>query len=733
MSNHPLNLQLQLVPPQAKDRSASQSSNRRSVDFTNTQDDSTFVQGDPLTRTTSSRSNRSDVTSFYASQSSSMTSISSYASTASGAQGRRMIVPLYNLSAHNVMTNTILDAGTDAKIAKFHKRSLDLLGVVMLEPIEVWPGPARGPERRGYGGEENRLSAIHDLRRTGSRESEGQRGGEGLTPTSSAISLSSAGDSNIHPHPLDAPTTPTTATASEFGMSATPTQSGAKKIFGRIFKKKESSSPVSGHDGSPVRSPRGPTFGLYAPSSPGSRLSFGGRSTKTNDPVKSPSAASASPSTIPPSTTQARRSDTSSGSYQPVLQPAILGIHPTLCAPTNPPVGRPVKYVWVVKKWLKGSDNGLLGGVIKGVGAGVDAIAGVAAGVASATGNGHLRGSSANSRPATSVIEGVEVRFEWVRGTKGSKRKSTHKQRLSTLQSPSQTSVGARELGQHHHQSASAPGTSGSRKSVGVSEYNARTSFTSASGRRSPESRRSVSPGGLTPGPVRRREGTIQERDSRTNSMVSTNASDEQVGGSGEKLSLSPKSASFNIHNATEDGHDNGEESDPEDSETPWSCVLVISTTTTGETDPEMRRQSLLKSHSRVPVAPQNENIGDAIRAQNGSPTSSRSSAAPESLFRFKVATLSPAPHHPKVVAQLKVPFPLPDVDLIHATAIKRVVQPSGALSRSAEADIPDAMILTAEEIKDILSSTGFWLVVREGLGGVGKVNRKGDGWRIRA
>lgn len=40
---------------------------------------------------------------------------------------------------------------------------------------------------------------------------------------------------------------------------------------------------------------------------------------------------------------------------------------------------------------------------------------------------------------------------------------------------------------------------------------------------------------------------------------------------------------------------------------------------------------------------------------------------------------------------------------------------------------------LTAEEIKDIVCSTGLWLVVREGFGGVGKVNRKGDGWRIRA
>ncbi len=30
-------------------------------------------------------------------------------------------------------------------------------------------------------------------------------------------------------------------------------------------------------------------------------------------------------------------------------------------------------------------------------------------------------------------------------------------------------------------------------------------------------------------------------------------------------------------------------------------------------------------------------------------------------------------------------------------------------------------------------AARGLWLVVREGFGGVGKVSRKGDGWRIRA
>lgn len=55
-----------------------------------------------------------------------------------------MIVPLYNLSAHNVMTNTVLDAGTDAKVAKFHKRGMEILALAVLECIEVWPSYGRG-------------------------------------------------------------------------------------------------------------------------------------------------------------------------------------------------------------------------------------------------------------------------------------------------------------------------------------------------------------------------------------------------------------------------------------------------------------------------------------------------------------------------------------------------------------------------------------------------------------
>jgi len=143
--------------------------------------------------------------------------------------------------------------------------------------------------------------------------------------------------------------------------------------------------------------------------------------------------------------------------------------------------------------------------------------------------------------------------------------------------------------------------------------------------------------------------------------------------------------------------NDDGDESEPEDSETPWTCTLILS------------------------------RVGGGGAAGDGS----------ESVVRVRVATFSPTPHHPKVVALLKVPFPLPDVVVDKLQVRRRAVSPQGIArpSWNVNGGAPDGggLVLTAEEIKDVISSTGLWLVVRESIGGVGKVSRKGDGWRIRA
>ncbi|EGN94636.1 hypothetical protein SERLA73DRAFT_187665 [Serpula lacrymans var. lacrymans S7.3] len=158
---------------------------------------------------------------------------------------------------------------------------------------------------------------------------------------------------------------------------------------------------------------------------------------------------------------------------------------------------------------------------------------------------------------------------------------------------------------------------------------------------------------------------------------------------------------------------DSGDESDPEDSETPWSCVVSV------------------------------QRIGSSPLGRSGSATTSTSGSGSrdphshshhrrdkEPGVRIKVATLSPSPHHPKVVALLKMPFPLPDIEVEKLVVHKRVITSHGV---NRMVPVSGELVLTAEEIKDSISSTALWLIVREGFGGVGKVSRKGDGWRIRA
>jgi hypothetical protein len=78
---------------------------------------------------------------------------------------------------------------------------------------------------------------------------------------------------------------------------------------------------------------------------------------------------------------------------------------------------------------------------------------------------------------------------------------------------------------------------------------------------------------------------------------------------------------------------------------------------------------------------------------------------------RHRIATLSPAPFHAKLVAQLAV---------------------VGTLTPMA-VDDAKGVALSVEELKDAVACTALWLVVRESLGGIAKT-RKGDGrFRITA
>ncbi|KAK4046442.1 hypothetical protein OIO90_006564 [Microbotryomycetes sp. JL221] len=120
-------------------------------------------------------------------------------------------------------------------------------------------------------------------------------------------------------------------------------------------------------------------------------------------------------------------------------------------------------------------------------------------------------------------------------------------------------------------------------------------------------------------------------------------------------------------------------DSDPEDSERPWTCHLVLNQPCSINSNYENTNQTQFISTPR----------------------------------RILLGTLTPAPHHPKLVGTLIIPSTLSPVAI-------GSFEPGETWSRNKG--------LTIEEMKDVVSITAFWLVVRDNLGGLRDRRRKGDG-----
>ena len=645
---------------------------------------------------------------------------------------------------------------------------------------------------------------------------------EGLlvTPTSSAISLSSTGSHPAHTHTQfypnapsavsGTPKTPTqVGTSSAYGIgnvtpTPSPSASGAKRIFGKIFNKKRDTQGLeSASEGSSrmisssadvpgIRSSSSQTE-LRQSTRTGTSLGVFSNAAKR----RSANASSPTPSRfdLPPVPGSPSASDRAGGGVreQQQLQPAVLGIQPTLSARFIPPAGRPTRYVWIVRKWLKGDDGGLLGGVMRNVG-------GMVGGINIGPGGG--LGPSPSSGQVQAPLGGefgVEVRFEWVRGQSKSQEKKASK-KAAALAKLGSTSFSQEDAGGSTRQ-RSRRSLGGERRSEGASQQEKSRSRGRGAGSGRPATSAGTVTGPSANTPATRLSGESRHsaernsQNSRTNSMTSAF--------SGERI-------------ATED---DGDDSDPEDSETPWICTLVVSSIPStanrlweheyyekdgglglglGLAKKESRRSHLSQAgytpeQSGEPSAqppkppPKSPSKATQTSPDPSTPTPSqqqqpphqsashppvpppkppKSSDAPGTLLKLKVGALSPAPHHPKVVAQMKVPYPLPDVEVARARVRRRVLTPAGVArpveragtlantnyanreerersrlrgalfgngnGNGEEESEDEGPILTAEEIKDVLSCTAFWIVVREGFGGVGKVNRKGDGWRIR-
>ncbi|SPO37022.1 uncharacterized protein PSFLO_02494 [Pseudozyma flocculosa] len=223
----------------------------------------------------------------------------------------------------------------------------------------------------------------------------------------------------------------------------------------------------------------------------------------------------------------------------------------------------------------------------------------------------------------------IPIRIEWSRETRRAHKRRATEEARARIRASASLNASRSSLERHQHQQQHQ------QQHEGQALSNGHGNMPSVSG--SSTSLHGGSDGSLHPPAAGARLPP-----SRRNSSMSGAMSPRR------SLDHSAASSSGLGDHETHDDDDGGDESDPEDSETPWSCHLVLGPTT------------------RIPIG-----------------------------------TLSPAPHHPKLVGQLAVPFPLPDLG---ATGLGH-----------------DGAGLTREELKDIIMVTCLHLIVRENFGGMVK------------
>ncbi|KIK25209.1 hypothetical protein PISMIDRAFT_38373, partial [Pisolithus microcarpus 441] len=177
-----------------------------------------------------------------------------------------------------------------------------------------------------------------------------------------------------------------------------------KKLFTSMFKKKDPSRSLS------IAVPTSGTDNRAPPSAPPRVTNHNvQRGAPSYDPPHSGVPESAQPGfglggdgSLSPTPVTGTNSVTST-----VYCPPVLGVQATLYPSIQPPSGRPTKYVWVIRKWLKGAETGILNGVM-----GKLSINGRGGGVGNANAGVSVDGNSS-----------VEVRFEWERGHKKQREK----------------------------------------------------------------------------------------------------------------------------------------------------------------------------------------------------------------------------------------------------------------------------------------------------------------------
>ncbi|KAH9966366.1 hypothetical protein BGW80DRAFT_1462344 [Lactifluus volemus] len=95
------------------------------------------------------------------------------------------------------------------------------------------------------------------------------------------------------------------------------------------------------------------------------------------------------------------------------------------------------------------------------------------------------------------------------------------------------------------------------------------------------------------------------------------------------------------------------------------------------------------------------------VGAASANGGSSGGGGSGSSAVRVRIATFSPTPHYSEVVTLLKVPFPLSDIIVDRLQVCRRAVNAQGIAAIARPCCDLDVVGVTAEEIKDVVSSTG--------------------------
>lgn len=521
---------------------------------------------------------------------------------------------------------------------QFLKRNLDITGVGCLEPAEVWLPPSNTSSFTALGlpaADEPRSRPVSMLSLTSP-----------LSPTTTSIAPDSGARGSI-----DATIKRSSLDLRNFKIDVAH-EGGAKKFFGKVFKKKVNNDNTL-HVEPQMRS-RSSSFhsheateGLGQVANPGAA----GRASISQAYLDLPHGVGHPTFGTAPVVVRRRSSGT-------IVTPdgAVTGLTATITVPpptfsTSPPdsilaesvttlhmapSNRPIGYTWTVKKWAKKNSEGWGAQLLAAGAAGLELV------------HGAMNGDTED-----------EVVFEWVK-LKPANSAGTDVLKRFTSAGTVASGLGAapRAKERRSRVNSEAPDATPTNSTLTVKPATRDSSLPPSPNPSILLDRR--------PQPVRRVSAASGNTGSNPGSRrASLSPGNSPPKGLGE-LSNGEAHETDSTHTAELTAE---EDSDPEDSETPWTCSIWVKKTG--------QRQLL--------------------------------------------GTLTPAPHHPKVIGVLKIPMGLDPVSLTDVKAHPDQSTKQEELAHRVKSEVA----LTEENLKDVVCVTAMWLVAREEFGGLGKKRRE--------